>query len=142
MIEGMRLGYTRPVLFDRQAVGGEYGASFGICGKGRAETIFYPEDGEPTLIESRKLVDDQSAVVVYSNPLDQVTPMAHHFFKRCLDAKVMPCVVTKKTVFKWQEVRGQLILYIRTRIMIIIRIMRKKKKKKKKKRGWVSKKSQ
>jgi isocitrate dehydrogenase len=102
-IEGMRLGYTRPVLFDRHAVGGEYGAAYGIVGKGRAETIFYPEDGEQQLIDSRQLVDDQSAVVVYSNPLDNVTPMAHHFFQRCLDAKVMPCVVTKKTVFKWQE---------------------------------------
>jgi len=102
-IEGMRLGYTRPVLFERHAVGGEYGASYDIVGKGCAETIFYPEDGEPKLIETRQLVDDQSAVVVYSNPLDNVTPMAHHFFKRCLDAKVMPCVVTKKTVFKWQE---------------------------------------
>ena len=36
-IEGMRLGYTRPVLFDRHAVGGEYGAAYGIVGKGRAE---------------------------------------------------------------------------------------------------------
>ena len=68
------------------------------------KTIFYPENGEKQLIDSRELVDEESAVVVYSNPLDNVTPMAHHFFKRCLDAKVMPCVVTKKTVFKWQEV--------------------------------------
>jgi isocitrate dehydrogenase len=29
--------------------------------------------------------------------------MAHHFFSRCLKAKVTPIVTTKKTVFKWQE---------------------------------------
>lgn len=29
--------------------------------------------------------------------------MAHHFFSRCLAANVTPYVVTKKTVFKWQE---------------------------------------
>ena len=44
-----------------------------------------------------------SAVVTYDNPLDNVTDLAHHFFKRCLEAEVVPYVVTKKTVFKWQE---------------------------------------
>ena len=34
---------------------------------------------------------------------DNVEPMAHHFFSRCLEAGVTPYVVTKKTVFKWQE---------------------------------------
>lgn len=29
--------------------------------------------------------------------------LAHHFFRRCLAAEVTPYVVTKKTVFKWQE---------------------------------------
>ena len=29
--------------------------------------------------------------------------LAHHFFSRCLEASVVPYVVTKKTVFKWQE---------------------------------------
>ena len=28
--------------------------------------------------------------------------LAHHFFSRCLEADVVPYVVTKKTVFKWQ----------------------------------------
>jgi isocitrate dehydrogenase len=32
-----------------------------------------------------------------------VPDLAHHFFSRCLEAKVTPYVVTKKTVFKWQE---------------------------------------
>jgi hypothetical protein len=43
------------------------------------------------------------SVVVYHNPYDNVKELAHLFFKRCLDAKVTPYIVTKKTVFKWQE---------------------------------------
>lgn len=35
--------------------------------------------------------------------MDNVTDLAHLFFQRCLDANVKPYVVTKKTVFKWQE---------------------------------------
>ena len=35
--------------------------------------------------------------------LDNVPDLAHHFFRRCLAAEVTPYVVTKKTVFKWQE---------------------------------------
>ena len=35
--------------------------------------------------------------------MDNVDDLAHHFFKRCLEAKITPYVVTKKTVFKWQE---------------------------------------
>ena len=34
---------------------------------------------------------------------DNVTDLAHHFFGRCLEGNVVPYVVTKKTVFKWQE---------------------------------------
>lgn len=41
--------------------------------------------------------------VTYDNPLDNVTDLAHHFFSRCLQARVVPYVVTKKTVFKWQS---------------------------------------
>jgi isocitrate dehydrogenase len=40
---------------------------------------------------------------VFQNPYDNVVPMAHHFFKRCLEANITPYVCTKKTVFKWQE---------------------------------------
>ena len=42
-------------------------------------------------------------VVVYHNPYDNVKELAHLFFKRCLEAGITPYVVTKKTVFKWQE---------------------------------------
>ena len=41
--------------------------------------------------------------MTYDNPLDNVHDLAHHFFKRCLEHDVVPYVVTKKTVFKWQE---------------------------------------
>lgn len=44
-----------------------------------------------------------SAVVTYDNPLDNVVDLAHHFFSRCLAMGITPYVVTKKTVFKWQE---------------------------------------
>lgn len=103
-IEGMKLGFKKPVLFDRHAVGGEYGAGYAMVGRGRSETIFYPEGStEGRLVDSRPLPDVESALVVYHNPLDNVPDMAHHFFSRCLAAGVQPYVVTKKTVFKWQE---------------------------------------
>ena len=34
-LEGMELGYKRPVLFERHAVGGEYGAGWKQVGKGK-----------------------------------------------------------------------------------------------------------
>ena len=55
------------------------------------------------MVDARTLTDTTNAVVTYSNPLDNVVDLAHHFFKRCLEAQVTPYVVTKKTVFKWQE---------------------------------------
>mmetsp|Transcript_8015 Transcript_8015/g.15902 ORF Transcript_8015/g.15902 Transcript_8015/m.15902 type:complete len:516 (+) Transcript_8015:1885-3432(+) len=110
MIEGMELGYKNPVLFERHAVGGEYGAGYATVGKGELRTVYYPEgvnpDADPKqgkLVDARKLNDNQSAVVTYDNPLDNVVDLAHHFFTRCLKARVTPYVVTKKTVFKWQE---------------------------------------
>ena len=103
-IEGMELGYKRPVLFERHAVGGEYSAGYATVGKGRVVTIFHPEDHSmPQILDARTLTDSANAVVTYDNPLDNVYDLAHHFFKRCLEANVVPYVVTKKTVFKWQE---------------------------------------
>ena len=49
------------------------------------------------------LLLDENVAVVYHNPLDNVSDLAHHFFSRCLEAGIVPYVVTKKTVFKWQE---------------------------------------
>merc|ERR1719240_1007192 len=42
-IEGMELGFTRPVLFERHAVGGEYSAGYKTVGAGRLSTTFYPD---------------------------------------------------------------------------------------------------
>ncbi len=101
---GLELGYKNPVLFDRHAVGGEYGAGFKIVGKGKLVTTFYPEEGgEAILIDERKLTDSENAAVTYHNPYDNIDELAHHFFSRSLAAEVTPYVVTKKTVFKWQE---------------------------------------
>merc|ERR1719145_241592 len=57
----------------------------------------------PVIIDGREVNDEENAVVVYDNPLDNVEDLAHIFFTRCLEANVVPYVVTKKTVFKWQE---------------------------------------
>ena len=88
-IEGMELGYKRPVLFERHAVGGEYGAGFSEVGSGTLTTTFTPADGSaPSIVDSRFLGDSNNAVVVYHNPLDNVPDLAHHFFRRCLEAQV------------------------------------------------------
>lgn len=103
-IEGMELGYKRPVLFERHAVGGEYGAGWKQVGAGTLLTTFTPAVGGPSVtVDERSLTGSSNVVVTYHNPLDNVPDLAHHFFKRCLEAKVTPYVVTKKTVFKWQE---------------------------------------
>ena len=104
-IPGMDLGYKNPVLFDRHAVGGEYGAGSKIVGAGKAITLFTPKNNtSPTIVvDERELIDESNAAVFYHNPYDNVPAMARHFFSRCLEANVVPYVVTKKTVFKWQE---------------------------------------
>jgi isocitrate dehydrogenase len=65
-----------------------------------------PQERKRRSQESSDLTDDllsYSVVVVYHNPYDNVKELAHIFFKRCYEQKVTPYVVTKKTVFKWQE---------------------------------------
>jgi isocitrate dehydrogenase len=100
----MELGYKRPVLFERHAVGGEYGAGWKEVGAGRMVTTFHPADSaEAVVVDDRVMEDSKNAVVTYHNPLDNVPDLAHHFFSRCLAEEVTPYVVTKKTVFKWQE---------------------------------------
>ena len=62
------------------------------------------QDGSsPVLCDDRVLKDENNVVVTYHNPLDNVEDLAHHFFARCLEGNIVPYVVTKKTVFKWQE---------------------------------------
>jgi len=48
-------------------------------------------------------LSQENAVVTYHNPLDNVGDLARIFYDRCLLMNVTPYVVTKKTVFKWQE---------------------------------------
>ena len=103
-IDGIELGYKNPVFFERHAVGGEYGAGWNKVGKGTLLTTYIPEDGsDPFVVDKRDLTDDHNVAVVYHNPYDNVSELAHLFFQRCFDAKITPYVVTKKTVFKWQE---------------------------------------
>jgi len=103
-IDGIDLGYKNPVFFERHAVGGEYGAGWNEVGKGTLLTTYLPQDGSPPfVVDTRHLTDDHNVVVVYHNPYDNVEQLAHLFFKRCFEAKLTPYIVTKKTVFKWQE---------------------------------------
>ena len=104
-IEGIELGFKKPVFFERHAVGGEYGAGWEKCGSGKLVTTFLPDadDTKAFIVDSRTLGNDENVAVVYHNPLDNVEDLAHHFFTRCLAANIVPYVVTKKTVFKWQE---------------------------------------
>jgi isocitrate dehydrogenase len=104
-IEGVELGYKNPVFFERHAVGGEYSAGWAKVGQGTLLTSYIPKDTTqpPFVVDKRDLTDNHNVVVVYDNPYDNVEDLAHIFFKRCLESKVVPYVVTKKTVFKWQE---------------------------------------
>ena len=43
-IPGIELGFKHPVLFDRHAVGGEYGAGWKPVGAGKLVTTFFPDD--------------------------------------------------------------------------------------------------
>ena len=103
-IEGIELGYKNQVLFERHAVGGEYGAGWNEVGEGTLLTTYIPKDGgAPFVVDKRDLTDNHNVCVVYHNPYDNVRELGHLFFKRCLDHNVTPYIVTKKTVFKWQE---------------------------------------
>jgi isocitrate dehydrogenase len=84
-IVGVELGFKRPVVFDRHATGGEYGAAFKHVGPGRVLSTFTPADGGPQIvIDDRKIVDKSSSVVVYDNPHDNLEVSA---------ASVCVCVV-------------------------------------------------
>merc|ERR1719454_898411 len=53
-IPGIKLGFERPVLFERHAVGGEYGAGWKGVSAGRVMTTFFPDDVavKPTVVDS------------------------------------------------------------------------------------------
>jgi len=104
-IDDIELGYKNPVFFERHAIGGEYSAGWKQVGPGILKTVFYPNNKPDSKIniDERILSNQNNVVVTYHNPLDNVDLLSHHFFKRCLKANITPYVVTKKTVFKWQE---------------------------------------
>jgi len=68
-IDGIELGYKNRVLFERHAVGGEYGAGFAKVGKGTLLTTYIPRDGTspPFVVDKRDLTDDNNVCVVYHN---------------------------------------------------------------------------
>ena len=98
-------GVDTNIVFAVSTVGGEYGAGWATAGKGKLVTTFLPEDEKTKayVVDSRTLTNAENVAVVYHNPLDNVGDLAHHFFSRCLESNIVPYVVTKKTVFKWQE---------------------------------------
>lgn len=100
-IEGIELGYKKPVFFERHAVGGEYGAGYSAVGQGTLLTTYLPkeEGAPPFVVDKRDLSDDQNVVVVYHNPYDNVESLAHLFFQRCLDSDITPYVGT--CIFRW-----------------------------------------
>ena len=106
----MELGYKNPVLFERHAIGGEYGAGYKSVGKGSMTTVFSPDDGGPAaIVDYRRLSDSENAVVAYHNPLDNVPDLAHHFFTRCLEAQVPmlpshhPCALARCRIFGCEQ---------------------------------------
>ena len=65
-IEGIELGYKKPVFFERHAVGGEYGAGWNEVGEGTLLTTYLPKDGSPPfVVDKRDLTDENNVVVVY-----------------------------------------------------------------------------
>lgn len=65
-IEGIELGYKKPVFFERHAVGGEYGAGWNQVGEGTLLTTYLPKDGSaPFVVDKRDLTDENNVVVVY-----------------------------------------------------------------------------
>merc|ERR1719253_1597141 len=72
-IEGIELGYKSQVLFERHAVGGEYGAGWNEVGEGTLLTTYIPSDGgTPFVVDKRDLTDKHNVCVVYHNPYDNV----------------------------------------------------------------------
>jgi isocitrate dehydrogenase len=66
-IDGIDLGFKKPVFFERHAVGGEYGAGWAPCGRGKLVTTFLPDDDskKATVVDSRTLTNVDNVCVVY-----------------------------------------------------------------------------
>jgi len=65
-IDGVKLGFDKPVFFERHAVGGEYGAGWKSVGAGRLVTTFFPDDGSaPVLCDDRVSNPPLSTIFTY-----------------------------------------------------------------------------
>ena len=66
-VPGVELGFKKPVLFDRHAVGGEYNAQFAQTrGAGKVVSVFHPEDGsQPQTLSERTLQGSDNVWVEY-----------------------------------------------------------------------------
>ena len=63
-------GFDKIVLFDRHAVGGEYGAGWRSVGEGRLVTTFFPEDGSsPVICDDRVLKGNSRSSSSNDTPL-------------------------------------------------------------------------
>lgn len=99
-----KFGYKGTVIFDRHAVGGEYQALYANnAAKGKIKTIHIDASGKETVLNEQPVDGGDNAVVTYVNDYNNLPQLAAHFFQRCIDNGCKPFVVTKKTVFKWQE---------------------------------------
>ena len=99
-----QFGYKGTVIFDRHAIGGEYQALYANnVSKGTIKTVHVDASGKETLLNDQPVDDGDNAVVTYINDYNNLPLLAANFFQRCIDNGCKPFVVTKKTVFKWQE---------------------------------------
>jgi len=67
LILGMQMGYKNKCLFDRHAVGGEYGASWKMVGPGTVSFTFTDKNNAVTTVDSRKLTDTLSGDIIFAD---------------------------------------------------------------------------
>ena len=107
-IEGIQMGYKDQVLVERHAVGGEYGAGWNKVGQETLLTTYIPDDGSaPFVVDKRDLTDKHNVCIVYHNPYDNVRELAHIFYKRCLEHKVMPYMSRRRPCLNGRRDSGE-----------------------------------
>ena len=83
-IEGLELGYKNPVLFERHAVGGEYGAGHAKVGPGTVKTTFTPADGSGEIvIDNRTCSTCQHLPARHSRPPECLSVRSVRFCPYC-----------------------------------------------------------
>ena len=104
-----RAGLQVPVLFERHAVGGEYGAGWKEVGKGRLITTYFPdaesfEQGEKAIIVDARILDNERNVaVVYHNPWTTSRRRAPSLLLATLKAGVTPLRSNEENCIQGQE---------------------------------------